>query len=70
MRRLTQVDRGGGGSLFASDQFGLRHVPRDRVRRIVKRELVPQSPGKHAKAEQHESDAEQMDTAAAGDGTA
>ena len=64
--RLAEIHGRNGSTLFAGDQLGLRHVARNGVRRIVERQLVPQSPGEDTEAEQHESDAEEMEAAAAG----
>lgn len=65
-RGLAVTHDGERGSFLTRDQLGLRHAARDRMRRIVERELVSEAPGKDTTPEQHETEAEYAEAAAAG----
>lgn len=57
-------------AFFAGEQLGFRHVVRNSVRRIVKRELIPQSPSEDAAAQNHQREGKAAQASASIDGKA
>lgn len=45
-------------ALLAGKQLGFRHPLRERVRRLIERQLISESPSKNAATQQHETERE------------